>query len=88
LILALFALSPLASAGKIYKWYDESGQVHYTQTAPPKTAIKVEKAAGHISVLKQNWSPGMKANARKFMSNAGVRRVWIDQNGKRVQGWY
>jgi hypothetical protein len=88
LTFALFTLSPLAGAGSIYKWYDESGQVNYSQTRPPKTAVRVEKPTGNLSVVEQNWSPGMKRHARKFMNDARVRRVWIDQNGKRVQGWY
>jgi hypothetical protein len=87
-MLALFALPPLASAAKIYKWYDESGQVNYTQTRPPKTAIKVEKSAGNISVVEQNWSPGMKRYASEFMRDAGVQRVRVDQNGNKVPGWY
>ncbi|MEJ2454295.1 MAG: DUF4124 domain-containing protein [Candidatus Thiodiazotropha sp.] len=88
LMLALFALSPLADSASIYKWYDESGQVNYTQTPPPKTAIRVEKPGGHISVLEQTWSSDMKNNARKFMSDAGVKRVWVDQKGNAVSGWY
>lgn len=85
---ALFSFPTLSYAGSIYKWYDESGQVNYTQTPPPKTATMVEKPEGHISVLKQDWSPGMKRNAQKFMNDARVRRVWTDQNGNRVGGWY
>jgi hypothetical protein len=88
LTFALFALSPLASAGSIYKWYDESGHVNYTQTPPPKTAVKVEKPGGNLSVLKQTWSPGMKRHAQKFMRDARVRRVWVDRNGNKVSGWY
>jgi hypothetical protein len=88
LMFALFALSPLAGAGSIYKWYDKSGQVNYTQTPPPKTAIRIEKPAGNLSVLKQNWSPGMKRYAQKFMRDARVQRVWVNRNGNKVPGWY
>jgi hypothetical protein len=88
LIPALFVLSPLASAGSIYKWYDESGQVNYTQTPPPKTATRVERPGGHISVLEQTWSSEMQRHARKFMNDAGVKRVWVDRNRNKVPGWY
>lgn len=88
LTLALFVLSPVVNAGRIYKWYDESGQVNYTQTPPPKTAKRVEKPGGEISVLKQEWSPRMKHHAQQFMNDAGVRRVWVDRNGNSVSGWY
>lgn len=87
-ILFLFAVSPLVEAPSIYKWYDESGQVNYTQSPPPKSAIRVEKPGGHISVLKPNWTPGMKRHASKFMSDAGVKRVWVNHDGKSVSGWY
>lgn len=87
-ILILLLLSPPAGAAGIYKWYDESGQVNYTQSPPPKTAIRSERPGGYLSVLEQNWSPGMKRHARKFMNDAKVRRVWIDRNGQRVPGWY
>ena len=35
--LALLALAPSAWAGKMYKWVDEHGVTHYTQTPPPDT---------------------------------------------------
>jgi len=88
LTLVFFVLSPMVNAGSIYKWYDETGQVNYTQTPPPKTAKRVETPGGNISVLKREWSPGMKRHARKFMSDAGVERVWVDQDRNRVSGWY
>jgi hypothetical protein len=87
-IIGLFTLSPLVCAAGIYKWYDESGQVNYTQSPPPKTAMKVEKPDGHISVLEPNWSPGMKRHASKFMNDAKVKRVWVNRDGKKVPGWY
>ena len=88
LILALLLLSPLTGVAGIYKWYDESGQVNYTQSPPPKTATRSERSSGHLSVLKQNWSPGMKRHAQKFMNDAGVRRVWVNRDGRKVPGWY
>lgn len=88
LLFALLLLSPPAGATGIYKWYDESGQVNYTQSPPPKTAIRSEKPGGYLSVLEQDWSPGMKRHAKKFMDDANVRRVWVNRDGKQVPGWY
>ena len=88
LIFVLFVLLPQAAMSGIYKWYDESGQVNYTQSPPPKTAARVARPSGHISVVKPNWTPGMKRHAEKFMRDARVRRVWVNREGRRVQGWY
>lgn len=42
-ILFLLALAcPSVSAGKLYKWVDESGQVHFSQSAPEKD-VEVER---------------------------------------------
>lgn len=88
LIILLFVLPSIAGAASIYKWYDESGQVNYTQTPPPKTATRIERPDGHISVVETNWTPGMKRHASKFMSDARVRRVWVNRDGQKVPGWY
>lgn len=36
IMFVLFAISGYASAGKIYKWTDANGQVHFTATPPPQ----------------------------------------------------
>ncbi|RDH91108.1 MAG: hypothetical protein DIZ77_11620 [endosymbiont of Seepiophila jonesi] len=79
--------SSVTQADKIYKWYDDDGLIHYSQTLP-HNANQVEASSGRISVVEQSWSAGMKKQAKKFMGDAGVRRVWVDQNGKKVSGWY
>lgn len=41
LLLAAFVLCAaggIAEAGKVYKWVDKNGQVHYTNTPPPEVA--------------------------------------------------
>ena len=41
LVLVAFALTSLdADAGKLYKWVDENGKVHYTDTPPPESSSK------------------------------------------------
>nr|WP_282452619.1 trypsin-like peptidase domain-containing protein [Lysobacter sp. CAU 1642] len=39
-LLCLLTLSVGAEASKIYKWTDEQGRVHYTQTPPPASATE------------------------------------------------
>ncbi len=41
-LLGLAALTP-AQAVSLYKWVDESGRVHYSQTPPAKSAAQSEK---------------------------------------------
>lgn len=36
LALALLLLTPALAAAQAYRWVDEQGKVHYTQTPPPK----------------------------------------------------
>ena len=36
LVAALMLLVAMSAQGEVYKWVDESGQVHYSQTPPPK----------------------------------------------------
>ncbi|RLJ19819.1 hypothetical protein DJ030_04405 [bacterium endosymbiont of Escarpia laminata] len=85
--LLLLLFSSVTQADKIYKWYDDDGLVHYSQTLP-HNANQVETPSGRISVVERSWSAGMKKQAKKFMGDARVRRVWVDQNGKKVSGWY
>jgi hypothetical protein len=45
LLLALLLNAPLCHGAGIYKWVDENGQVHYSQTAPSNTrAEQMQKA--------------------------------------------
>jgi hypothetical protein len=88
--LVLFSLSGFASSETaIYRWYDNQGQLHLTQSPPPPGAKSAAvRGKGTMSVYKAEWSTGMKREANEFMQKAHVRRMWVDQNGKRVQGWY
>lgn len=45
LLIILLLSTPLSLAGGIYKWIDENGQVHYTQTPPPNTPAEQMKGA-------------------------------------------
>lgn len=50
LTICLFSLSPLSFAGKIYKWTDSEGNVHYGARPPTKQAeqIKVRKGPSNV----------------------------------------
>lgn len=52
----LLCLPLLASAGPMYRWVDENGRVHYTQTPPPKREFKEVAPAPPPSA-----NPGMEA---------------------------
>ncbi len=75
-----------ATAGKMYKWRDESGNIHFTQKPPPTTATPMNEleSNGNQNTVESRWSNRMKNNARDFMNRAGVRRVWIDSKGNEV----
>lgn len=40
LIVSLFTFSSSLTAGKLYKWTDKDGKVHFSQTEPPQDKIK------------------------------------------------
>jgi hypothetical protein len=88
--LVLFSLSGFASSETaIYRWYDNQGQLHLTQSPPPPGAKNaLARGNGTMSVYKTEWTNDMKREARVFMRKARVQRVWVDQDGKKVPGWY
>jgi hypothetical protein len=87
--LLLSSFSFIDAEAAVYRWYDNQGQLHLTQTPPPPGAKRASaRGKGTMSVYQAEWTNDMKREAKKFMNNARVRRVWVDQNGKRVQGWY
>ncbi|MCU7944254.1 MAG: DUF4124 domain-containing protein [Candidatus Thiodiazotropha sp. (ex Cardiolucina cf. quadrata)] len=45
IVLFILFLPPTALAGKLYKWVDDKGQTHYTQTLPPTDA---HRARSHL----------------------------------------
>jgi Domain of unknown function (DUF4124) len=42
-LIALSAISVATAAGKIYKWVDANGQVHFSDHAPPEPAADKDK---------------------------------------------
>jgi hypothetical protein len=91
LFLSLMAFGQL-EAGAIYRWYDDKGHLHLTQSPPPPGArMANNEGAGKVSVTSRRWSDRMRSNANGFMNNAGVRRVFVDKKGNKVarpKNWY
>ncbi len=92
LIILSFFVLPYAQAGAIYRWYDNEGRLHLTQSPPPPNALPAQSnTKGKMSVVAPKWSDNMKKNAQSFMSRAGVKRVWVDRNGNpapKPKNWY
>ena len=59
LAIALLGLAALAAHGQVYKWVDEQGRTHYSETPPPdkKDAKKVDTgpAATAAQAPKEDW---------------------------------
>ncbi len=54
LTLFISLLSPLSSlAGKLYKWVDDKGQTHYTQTLPPTDAHRARSQLDERGIVVQ-----------------------------------
>ncbi len=86
LLLSVMLLGASAFAGSMYKWKDAEGNIHFTQKPPPAGVEAADKMQTNSNnSVESRWSGGMKQNAKNFMNNAGVRRVWIDRNGNEVK---
>ena len=71
LFLFLSSLSLVANAGKIYKWVDENGKVHYSDK-PIKEGAKELKVKSEISKERQQKA---QADARKLI-NQQYKRIF------------
>ncbi|WP_133477366.1 peptidoglycan DD-metalloendopeptidase family protein [Cognatilysobacter segetis] len=93
-IAALLAL-PFVQAGKVYRWVDARGVVHYGDHMPPARAVqparvqRVETAAEPtpIAVLRRQASgPGMQAIAENRLAGpVEVRLAFAQQNNVRAE---
>lgn len=71
LSLGVMAALPLISTNamaEIYKWKDESGQVHYSATPPPTKTIDLENISDAIDFQKGNASQRTVSNGEKTPS--------------------
>lgn len=65
-------------ADDLYKWVDADGQVHYSQTPPPTTAVK----ANAVAVTPKPADPAAVQHSQDLQQrqNAQVRsNAWMDQ---------
>jgi hypothetical protein len=51
LSLAVFMVMPAWAAGKLYKWVDENGEVHYSDKLPPESAMQQHKEINQQGVV-------------------------------------
>jgi glutaredoxin len=68
--LAILVLVPLAPFADMYKWVDENGKVHYTDTPPPgKKARKLDLKVNSISgpaIVSTVGNPGSATSSAKI----------------------
>ena len=81
LVLALLLLTPALAAAQAYRWVDEQGKVHYTQTPPPKgdygeVAPPPPSPGGspHLDALSQKARESDKAKATEEKSAAAAEQ--------------
>jgi hypothetical protein len=55
--LCLLLLLPLSAQAVIYKWYDENGKVHYSQSPPPKGGQRAPIDTSTFSTMKMHKAP-------------------------------
>ena len=78
LILTLFLLiATTAQAGKIYKWTDASGAVHYTQTPPPDK--HVQEMNVKVDEPKPDTADKSKDAKQKQTENKAVNKEQAEQ---------
>lgn len=49
IIVAILAMATFSAEAQLYRWTDESGKIHFTDTPPPPSAKDIQKKSGAIS---------------------------------------
>lgn len=70
IVLVLFFGTLSVQAG-IYKWTDENGKVHYTQTPPPKEGTRAAISANTYSSVQTVKARSIPRSSQRTASNAG-----------------
>ncbi len=70
IVLAVFCGTVSVQAG-IYKWTDENGKVHYTQTPPPKEGTRENISANTYNSVQTVKAPAMPMRVQRTAGNAG-----------------
>lgn len=85
-LLALVFVSGICH-GEIYKWVDEKGKVHYSQTPPSKSAEKLDidenATTTPAAVGQQNQQPSNAENQKKYSDYLEQER--LERKEKREQ---
>lgn len=78
-LLALLVIQPQVQGGKLYRWVDEKGQVHYSDKIPPEHAGKQRDVLNDQGVKKQTVE-GAKTPEQ---TAAEARQAKIEEEEKR-----
>jgi hypothetical protein len=74
LLVLLMVLSCQLQAG-IYKWYDDQGEVHYTQTPPPKGSRQARINADTFNTVKMEQTQANVTNSYKSKPLSKTRQI-------------
>ncbi|MCG8036972.1 MAG: DUF4124 domain-containing protein [Candidatus Thiodiazotropha taylori] len=61
----LLLLLPLNAQAVIYKWYDENGKVHYSQSPPPKGSQRAPIDTSTFSTMEMRKAPKVSLTPKK-----------------------
>ena len=89
-IVCLALISTPVFSGKLYKWVDKQGNVHYTQTPPPKSQVK--EAAKEMNLSTNTVKPEKKRGSfycgkdelPKLKESAAINITNLQHN---IYGW-
>ena len=86
ILLLSLALSPLAVAAQVYKWVDEKGVTHYSESPPPDgKAGKIEiKPQGEAVAPATDWKQKEEAARQQRIQKQQSERQQDDQSQNQV----
>ncbi|MCG8487667.1 MAG: DUF4124 domain-containing protein [Chromatiales bacterium] len=61
----LLLVLPINAQAVIYKWYDENGKVHYSQSPPPKGSQRAPIDTSTFSTMKMRKAPKVSLTPKK-----------------------
>ena len=88
LLIILLSLAAVASAQNVYKWVDENGEVHYSQTLPPEKAGEAHDRLTRDGLLAERVDrvktadelAALKAEQEQQQEEAEQRRIRAQQD--------
>lgn len=68
----ILLLLPLSAQAVIYKWYDENGKVHYSQSPPPKGGQQAPIDTSTFTTMEMRKAP--KVSFKPYKKNSKPKR--------------